>query len=118
MSPPPPLPSVFSPVKSDSQNVASRQQAINSAYDKLLQSAEVLQLVQMLLTIPFIHGIWSHFSLLTSGCVYKFCNLPQARHQELNGSIRQFGLFRECDDVESWIKEKVSPIAKYGHRQR
>ena len=31
----------------------------------------------------------------------------QARHTRLEDSVKQFGLFRECDDVESWITEKV-----------
>ena len=31
----------------------------------------------------------------------------KARRRRLTESVQQFGLFRECDDVESWIKEKV-----------
>ena len=34
---------VYGGVKSDTQSVASRQQAINASYDKLVQTAEVMR---------------------------------------------------------------------------
>ena len=46
-------------------------------------------------------------------CVFTECAsvhvsvIVQARHKRLGDSVKQFGLFRECDDVESWISEKV-----------
>ena len=51
--------------------MAARQQAINTAYDKLVQGAEL-------------------------------------RRKALEEAIRLFALFRECDEVEVWIREKVS----------
>ncbi len=38
-------------------------------------------------------------------CMY---SSVQARRSQLQDSIRQFSLFRECDEVEAWIKERVS----------
>lgn len=37
-----------------------------------------------------------------------FLVFVQARRSQLQDSIRQFSLFRECDEVEAWIKERVS----------
>jgi len=37
----------------------------------------------------------------------------QARRRKLGDSIRQFALFRECDEVESWINERVCSQAFY-----
>ena len=42
--------------------------------------------------------------------MYKFSLLDlylQVRRAKLLDSIRLFSLFRECDEVESWIKERV-----------
>ncbi len=60
--------------RSDSSTVATRQQAINTAYDRLVQGAEL-------------------------------------RRKYLEEAIRLFGLIRECDEVEVWIREKVSMVA-------
>ncbi len=59
--------------RSDSSTVATRQQAINTAYDRLVQGAEL-------------------------------------RRKYLEEAIRLFGLIRECDEVEVWIREKVGVV--------
>ena len=61
--------SSYGQVRSEGQNVAARQQAINSHYEALLKSAE-------------------------------------ERKRHLEDSIKSFGLSRECEEVEVWIKEK------------
>ena len=61
---------VYGATKSDSSSVATRQQAVNSSYDKLVQGAG-------------------------------------SRRGILEDTVRLFGLFRECDEVERWIREKV-----------
>lgn len=61
---------VYGPARSDSSSVATRQQAVNSSYDKLVQGAG-------------------------------------SRRGILEDTVRLFGLFRECDEVERWIREKV-----------
>ena len=38
------------------------------------------------------------------------CVYIQTRRRRLEDSVRQFALFRECDDVKGWIKEKVSQL--------
>ena len=49
-------------------------------------------------------------------CIYMYVDVCiymstlQARRKRLEGSVKQFGLFRECDDVESWITEKVRSL--------
>ena len=42
-----------------------------------------------------------------SGHTSRYMGILQARRTRLEDSVKQFGLFRECDDVESWITEKV-----------
>ena len=84
---------MYGGVKPDAQSVAGRQQAINAAYDKLVQTAEVC--------VDYI---------CLCMCVFMNCvtyGLLQSRQKRLEDSVKQFALFRECDDVESWITEKV-----------
>ena len=103
-------------MKSDSHNVASRQQAIASTYEKLVQAAEVcvcmLVWIQICMYALCVHAwVWfcvcsMHFPLDTL-----HPSILQLRRTKLDDTIRQFGLFRECDEVESWIKEKVCSYA-------
>lgn len=60
-------------MKSEGQNVATRQRSINSSYDTLVKQAE-------------------------------------DRHKQLLDSIRLFKLCSECEEVETWIKEKEATL--------
>lgn len=63
----------FSQLRSEGQNVAARQQSINSAYDELLKHAE-------------------------------------ERQKKLEDSIKLFGLYNECEEVEAWVREKEAVL--------
>jgi len=143
-------------VKSESHNVASRQQAITTTYEKLVQAAEVsvyvcvcvcvsvcvcllcvcvcmfvcVCLCECVLCVLCTYVVyvcvvcvvcWGVCVCVVCECVHvcvcMSLTLPshhllyspplQARHRKLGDSIRQFALFRECDEVESWINERV-----------
>ena len=59
----------YGQVRSEGQNVAARQQAINAAYEQLVQLAE-------------------------------------ERKKHLEDAIKLFDFYRECEEVEGWVKEK------------
>ena len=63
----------FSQLRSEGQNVAARQQSINSAYEQLLKLAE-------------------------------------ERQKKLEDSIKLFGLYNECEEVEAWVREKEAVL--------
>ena len=63
----------FSQLRSEGQNVAARQQSINSAYEQLLKHAE-------------------------------------ERQKKLEDSIKLFGLYNECEEVEAWVREKEAVL--------
>ena len=60
-------------MRSEGQNVAARQQSINSAYEQLLKHAE-------------------------------------ERQKKLEDSIKLFGLYNECEEVEAWVREKEAVL--------
>ena len=53
-------------------------------------------------------GVWTWTLLVTW-----LSSTLQVRRTKLDDTIRQFGLFRECDEVESWIKEKVCSYTRW-----
>ena len=59
----------YGQVRSGGQNVATRQQAINAAYEQLVQLAD-------------------------------------ERKKNLEDAIKLFDFYRECEEVEGWVREK------------